>query len=250
MTTTAILVALVALFAVAFVVAVAALVKARLDRMRSEFAALAAEKLEEKAGDLSAKNARDVKPLFDALRQNIDDFRRAAESAKDSNLRLGGELSSKIEAVGRSAQSLGKQADVFVTALRGGNKNQGNWGEGIVRNVLESAGLRAGEDFLEQTGAAGAGLPDFTVKYGEHRKVLVDAKVNIEKFVAANTASSDGRAADADALMKEHARSVRTQIANLAAKRYPAKLKEKDPDGEADYSPIVIMAMPSEATLR
>ena len=248
MTTTAILVALVALFAVAFVVAVAALVKARLDRMRSEFAALAAEKLEEKAGDLSAKNARDVKPLFDALRQNIDDFRRAAESAKDSNLRLGGELSSKIEAVGKSAQSLGKQADEFVTALRGGNKNQGNWGEGIVRNVLESAGLRAGEDFLEQTGAAGAGLPDFTVKYGEHRKVLIDAKVNIEKFVAANTASSDGRAADADALMKEHARSVRTQIANLAAKRYPAKLKEKDPDGEADYSPIVIMAMPSEAT--
>ena len=248
MTTTTILVALVALFAVAFAFAAVALVRSRIDRLRSEFAALAAAKLEEKAGDLSAKNARDVKPLFDALRQNIDEFKRAAESAKDSNLRLGGELSSKIEAVGRSAQSLGKQADDFVTALRGGNKNQGNWGEGIVRNILESAGLRAGEDFFEQSGAAGAGLPDFTVKYGEHRKVLIDAKVNIDSFLAANTAYSEGRSADADALMKEHARSVRTQIVNLAGKKYPARLKEKDPDGEAEYSPIVIMAMPSEAT--
>ena len=152
-------------------------------RLRSEFSALAADKLEEKSGILSERNAKDVKPLFDALRQNIDEFRKAAESTRESNVKLGGELSARIDEVGRKAQSLGRQADDFVTALRGGNKNQGNWGEGIVRNVLEGAGLRPDTDFIEQHGASDAGMPDFTVLDGTHRKILIDAKVNIDAFL-------------------------------------------------------------------
>jgi DNA recombination protein RmuC len=217
-------------------------------RLRSEFSALAADKLEEKSGILSERNAKDVKPLFDALRQNIDEFRKAAESTRESNVKLGGELSARIEEVGRKAQSLGRQADDFVTALRGGNKNQGNWGEGIVRNVLEGAGLRPGTDFVEQRGASDAGMPDFTVLDGTRRKILIDAKVNIDAFLAADKAVKEGRAEDAEKCLGEHAKRVRAQVVNLSAKNYPAKLKESDADVEAEYSPVVIMAMPSEAT--
>ncbi len=217
-------------------------------RLRSEFSTLAADKLEEKSSLLSERNARDVKPLFDALHQNIEDFRKAAESARESNVKLGVELSARIDEVGRKAQSLGRQADDFVTALRGGNKNQGNWGEGIVRNVLEGAGLRAGTDFIEQHGASDAGMPDFTVMDGAHRKILIDAKVNIDAFLAADQAAREGRAADAEKCLGEHAKSVRAQVVSLHSKNYPAKLKEKDADVEAEYSPVVIMAMPSEAT--
>ena len=217
-------------------------------RLRSEFSALAADKLEEKSGILSERNAKDVKPLFDALRQNIDEFRKAAESTRESNVKLGGELSARIDEVGRKAQSLGRQADDFVTALRGGNKNQGNWGEGIVRNVLEGAGLRPGTDFVEQHGASDAGMPDFTVLDGTHRKILIDAKVNIDAFLEADQATKEGRAEDAEKLLGEHAKRVRMQVANLSSKNYPVKLKESDADIEAEYSPVVIMAMPSEAT--
>ena len=253
--TTIVLAVLAGFLAVAFAIALVGLAKARksasdtaIEGLRSEFAALAAAKLEEKANDLSAKNAKDVKPLFDALRQNIDDFKRVAESARDANIKLGGELNVKIDEVGRKAQGLGKQAEDFIAALKGGSKSQGNWGEGIVRNVLEGAGLKAGTDFVEQTGARDAGLPDFTVFDGVHRKVLIDAKVNVDSFLAAVRAADEGRKDEADALMKDHARSVRSQITGLSGRQYPKKLKEKDPDLEAEYSPIVIMAMPSEAT--
>ena len=246
--TVLILAGLAGMFALAFAVALACWHKATVERLRSEFAALAAEKLEEKASDLSAKNARDVKPLFDSLRQNIDDFKKVAESTKDANLRLGGALSAKIDEVGKKAQNLGRQAEEFMTALKGGSKNQGNWGEGIVRNALEGAGLKAGTDFTEQTGAREAGLPDFTVFDGVHRKVLIDAKVNIDAFLAAVQAANEGRKEESDTLMKEHAKSVRTQITGLAGRQYPKRLKERDTDVEAEYSPVVIMAMPSEAT--
>ena len=217
-------------------------------RLRSEFASLAADKLEEKSCILSERNAKDVKPLFDSLRQNIEDLRKAAESTRVSNAKLGGELSARIEEVGRKAQSLGRQADDFLTALKGGNKNQGNWGEGIVRNVLEGAGLRPGTDFVEQRGASDAGMPDFTVLDGVHRKILIDAKVNIDAFLAADQAAKEGRAEDAGKLLAEHAKRVRAQVASLSSKNYPTKLKERDADLESEYSPVVIMAMPSEAT--
>ncbi len=216
--------------------------------LREQFATLAAERLKIQSADLSEKNARDIKPLFDSLEKKIAEFKQASESARVDNEKLGAELKTHICEVGQKAQSLGKQAEDFMTALKGGNKNQGNWGEGIVRNALEGAGLKAGTDFTEQVGARDAGLPDFTVFDGVHRKILIDAKVNIDAFLSAVQASHEGRIADAEARMREHAKSVRTQIAGLAERNYPRKLKERDADKDAEYSPVVIMAMPSEAT--
>lgn len=217
-----------------------------IERLRSEFAALAADRLNETSGLLSERNARDVKPLFDALRQHIDEFRKTAETARESNAKLGGELSAKIQEVGRQAQSLGRQADDFVTALRGGNKIQGNWGEGIIRNVLEGAGLRPGRDFFEQQGSREAGLPDFTVDDGCSRKIIIDAKVNIDAYLAADRAAREGRIDEAQNWLREHADSVKAQVASLSGKDYPGRLRALNPGVE--YSPVVIMAMPSEAT--
>ena len=146
------------------------------------------------------------------------------------------------------AQSLGRQADEFVAALRGGSKVQGNWGEGILAKVLEDAGLRRGENFVEQTGAREAGLPDVTVFDGAHRKILIDAKVNIVDFIAATNAARAGDAAEAARLMREHAKRVRAQVDALAARNYPELMKREDKDAESVYSNVVVMFMPSEAT--
>ena len=189
--------------------------------LRAEFASLAAATLEGKAKSLAEQNAAQVRPLFEQLTTRF------------------GEL--------LKAQSLGRQADEFVAALKGGNKSQGNWGEGIVRNVLESAGLRPGTDFIEQQGANDA-LPDFTVLDGVHRKILIDSKVNIDAFLAADEAERENRPEDAAKCRAEHAKRVRAQIVNLSDKKYPERLKSHDADAEAEYSPVVIMAMPSEAT--
>ncbi len=216
--------------------------------LRSEFAALAAATLEGKAKSLAEANASQVRPLFDQLRAEFDGFRRAAKESQTETARLGGVLQAKIEDVGMKAQSLGRQADEFVAALRGGNKVQGNWGEGVLAKVLEDAGLRRGENFVEQSGAREAGLPDVTVFDGAHRKLLIDAKVNIVDFVSAVNASRDGDAETAARLMKEHAKSVRRQVDALASKNYPVRMKAADKDPESVYSDIVVMFMPSEAT--
>ena len=72
--------------------------------------------------------------------------------------------------------------------------------------------------------------------------------MNITSFIEAVNASRAGNTEAYEAGLKEHAKSVRIQIKGLAEKNYPAKMKERDTDPQADYSEIVIMAMPSEAT--
>lgn len=217
------------------------------DALRAEFAALAAATLEGKAKSLASQNAEQLRPLFEQLAAQFGELRQASRQASEANVRLGERLGVKLDEVGLKAQSLGRQAEEFVAALRGGNKMQGNWGEGLLAKVLEDAGLRRGENFAEQTGARD-GLPDVTVFDGAHRKLLIDAKVNVVDFVAATNAARAGNAAESARLMKEHAKRVRRQVDDLAARNYPALMKRADADAEAVYSDIVIMFMPSEAT--
>lgn len=216
--------------------------------LRAEFASLAAATLEGKAKSLAEQNAAQVRPLFDQLAAKFGELRQASEQAREANVRLGENLRMKLDEVGLKAQSLGRQADEFVAALRGGSKVQGNWGEGILAKVLEDAGLRRGENFVEQAGAREAGLPDVTVFDGAHRKMLIDAKVNIVDFIAATNAAREGDAETASRLMKEHAKRVRQQVDALAARNYPELMKRADRDAEAVYSDVVVMFMPSEAT--
>ena len=180
------------------------------------------------------------------LRADLETLRTAAERTQLENARLGATLRARLDDVGEKASSLGRQAEEFVAALRGGSKIQGNWGEGILTQVLEEAGLREGENFEVQTGSREAGLPDVTVFDGTSRCILIDSKVNIGEFIAASNAAKAGDAAEAERRMKAHAKSVRAQVASLAARDYPAKMRAADPARE--YAPVVIMFLPSEAT--
>ena len=183
-------------------------------------------------------SSKEVGLLFAQLKDSLGEFRRAAEASQKENSGLGRELKVQLEEVGRKAASLGQQADEFVTALKGGNKIQGNWGEGILAKTLEDSGLVKDVNYFEQTGTR-EDRPDVTVKDGLGHRIFIDAKVNITDFTAAMNAANEGRTEEAETLMTRHAASVRAQVKNLASKNYPKQLEGEEP---------VIMFMPSEAT--
>jgi DNA recombination protein RmuC len=206
---------------------------ATFERMLERVSEVTSVKLAERERALAGRNAEQVKPLFDSMKSDIERFRIAAENAQKENHALGAALRVQIAEVGEKASGLGRQADEFITALKGGNKIQGNWGEGILAKILEDAGLVKDVNFTAQTGSRDQGVPDVRVFDGDGREIVIDAKVNIDDFLAAENASRAGDAAEAERLFKAHAKSVRNQIAGLSAKK---------------YSEIVIMFMPSEAT--
>ena len=227
MTTTALVIALSAALAVALFVCAFLALRVSSDRRVSE-----AER------SLAEHNAVLLRPLFDQMKGDIEGFRRMADASRQENARLGAALKEQLQEVGRKAEGLGRQADEFVTALKGGNKVQGNWGEGILSKTLEDAGLVKGENFVEQEGTS-EDRPDVTVFDGAGHRIFIDAKVNITDFIAAANAANEGRADESAALMKRHAASVKAQVRRLSEKNYQQKL------GGAE---VVVMFMPSEAT--
>jgi DNA recombination protein RmuC len=206
---------------------------ATFERMLARVSDVTAEKLAERERELAGRNVQQVKPLFDAMKGDIDRFKQTAETVQRENQALGVRLAAQIGEVGERAASLGRQADEFVTALKGGNKLQGNWGEGILAKVLEDAGLVENVNYVQQTGSRESGVPDVKVFDGNGHEIVIDAKVNINYFLAADNASRDGDAEESKRQLALHAKSVRTQIDGLSARRYAS---------------LVIMFMPSEAT--
>lgn len=211
---------------------------AKLEAIVAQVSDVTARSLAARERELAERNAAQVRPLFDRMKGDLDAFRQAAAAAQTENAKLGASLKVQIEEVGKKAEGLGRQADEFVTALKGGNKVQGNWGEGILAKTLEDAGLVKGANFTEQEGTRDD-RPDVTVFDGAGHKVFIDAKVNITDFIDAVNAANEGQAETSAALMRKHAASVREQVKRLAAKDYPRAL------GGAE---VVIMFLPSEAT--
>ena len=212
--------------------------EAKLAAIVAQVSEVTAQSLAARERELAEHNARQVSPLFEKMKGDIDGFRRVADAARQENAKLGAALKEQLQEVGRKAEGLGRQADEFVAALKGGSKVQGNWGEGILSKTLEDAGLVKGENFVEQEGTRDD-RPDVTVFDGAGHRIFIDAKVNITDFIAAVNASNEGRADEAAALVKKHAASVREQVKRLAEKKYPQKLEGAE---------IVVMFLPSEAT--
>jgi hypothetical protein len=74
----------------------------------------------------------------------IEDFRKKVEQVQlDSNTGVT-ELKTLIGTLGNLNQALTEEAHNLATALRRDTKAQGNWGETILRNILDKSGLQEG----------------------------------------------------------------------------------------------------------
>jgi len=124
--------------------------------LTSQFEALAGKILDEKSTKFTEQNKTNLDQLLNPLRMQINDFRGKVEEAQKESLTGRVELRSKLEMLEKLNQQLSAEAHSLTTALRGSSKVQGDWGEFILRDLLEKAGLREGEQyrFQESFGAA------------------------------------------------------------------------------------------------
>jgi len=135
---------------------------------------------------------------------------------------------------------ISKDADALTRALKGDVQKQGAWGEMVLERILESSGLREGEEYETQASHSledGRRLrPDAIVRLPEGRRLIIDSKVSLTDYQRAAGAESDEDRAQA---MRAHANSIRSHISNLASKEY-----QRLHVGDLDY---VLMFIPIES---
>jgi len=221
-----------------------ALLEGAKENLAHQFEALAGKILDEKSKTFSEGNQKELGTLLNPLRDQIKEFREKVEKAQsDSNIGVT-KLETLIGSLGNLNQQLTAEAHNLTTALRGSSKAQGDWGELIVRNLLEKAGLREGEQFRVQEtfDTAGNGderqrksRPDVIVNLPGNRHLIIDSKVSLNAYTDSVNAAADP---ERDAALKRHLASVRGHIDELAQRRYHKLGALETPDFVVMFIPI------------
>jgi DNA recombination protein RmuC len=221
-----------------------ALLEGAKQTLANQFEALAGKILDEKSKSFSEGNQKEIGTLLNPLRDQIKEFREKVEKAQsDSNIGVT-KLETLIGSLGNLNQQLTAEAHNLTTALRGSSKAQGDWGELIVRNLLEKAGLREGEQFRVQetfdTASDGddrqrKSRPDVIVNLPGNRHLVIDSKVSLVAYTDSVNALTEP---EREAALKRHLASVRGHIDELAQRRYHKLGALETPDFVVMFIPI------------
>jgi DNA recombination protein RmuC len=192
------------------------------ERGRAERAALEARMLRERldAGAAGAERSQSVAAVGEALAR----FEAQVAAVERARAEERGGLKAQIDQLLAASAATQAEARGLSRALRRGSGVQGRWGEQMLRNVLELAGLRAGTDFVEQARLEAEGAahrPDVIVRLPGGGGFVIDAKCALTAFMEAGDA--EGEAAR-DAALARHAQDVRAHVQALASRAYWDKL--------------------------
>ena len=191
------------------------------EALTNQFKNLANEILEDKSKRFTEQNAASLDALLKPLQTKLTEFKEQVSNTYGNEARERHALKSEIERLANLNLKMSDETKSLTQALKGDSKVQGNWGELVLESILESSGLRKGEEYLVQdshTQSDGSRLqPDVVIKLPEGRSLVVDSKVSITAY------ARHVEAADSDTAEKElaaHIQSLRQHIQGLSSKNY------------------------------
>jgi DNA recombination protein RmuC len=212
--------------------------------LANQFQALAGEILETKSKTFSETNKTELGTLLNPLREQINDFRQKVEQAQSDSKTGVTELRTLIGTLGNLNQALTEEAHNLATALRRDTKTQGNWGETILRNILDKSGLQEGihysfqQNFIELNDE---GEPvqrrqtDVVIKLPSGRHLIIDSKVSLNAYNDSVNAENEKDRSDA---LKKHITSLRNHFNELAGRNYHSLTGIRSPEFVVMFVPI------------
>ena len=213
--------------------------------MEKTFKLLAAEILEEKSKSLSDGSQKELGTLLDPLKTQIKEFREKVEQAQSESKTGVTKLETLIGALATQSKEISEKAENLTTALRGSAKAQGDWGEFILRDLLDKSGLREGEQYsFQQTFSGVAGedeertksvRTDVIVFLPGGRNLVIDSKVSLTAYTDYVSAAEDGTR---NAALKQHLASVRGHVNGLGKAGYHRLPGIETPDFVVMFVPV------------
>lgn len=200
-------------------------------KMKAELENATAEMLKRRQSEFETSSREGVSKILEPLNVSIREMRQAVADNTVKHSEFGGQLAANIRLVMEHSDAARKSADRLADALRGGGKIQGDWGEKVLTELLESQGLTEGVHFDTQPtlrDSAGNPIrtendrllrPDVVLHLDRERDVVIDAKVSLSAFMDYKSAETDEMR---EAALKNHVTSVENHVKELSRKDYSA----------------------------
>lgn len=210
------------------------------NRLKTEFEILANRIFEDKGKLITDQNRERFSGILQPFKEQLESFRKRVDDVHSEDARESAKLIEQVRQLQDLSNKVSADAANLASAIKGEAKTQGNWGELLIKRMLEASGLQEGLGFKKEDGLRDAEnklkKPDFIVYLPENRAVIIDSKVSLTAFERACNADSEK---EQESALKEHVKSVKNHVDELEAKDYSALLGGSALD-------FVIMCIPLE----
>lgn len=217
--------------------------------LRSEsemiFREIANSIFDEKSKVMRENNRTQLGDILTPFKSDLENLKKTINDCYIGEMSEVKSLKEQVKDLTDLNNTIGREAKELTMALKGNSKVQGDWGEMLLKQLLEKSGLEEGVNYVLQatenedgtkikSEEGGQLRPDAIFYLPEGKNLIIDSKVSLTAYTDYINASAE----EQPAKLAAHLRSVKQHIDELARKEYPKYVKNS-----ADF---VMMFVPNE----
>ena len=184
-----------------------------LSKMESIFQGAARDALKDNKDAFLQNTQAKLQPLTDALNA----FQGKADALEQKRATAYGELSQQIKGMLSASQRMQTSSESMQNLLKTSNQARGNWGEYLLQNIVEFAGMKEHVNFEVQVTLPDGSRPDMVINLPGGAGIPVDAKCPFASYAEAKEEADPERV---NTLMKAHGDAVKGHVTDLIRKDY------------------------------
>lgn len=191
--------------------------------------------LDERSGQLSESNEKNLSAIVNPLKETMVALKQEMNNTQRQHGDTTVRLEQSIKDLIQQTQNIGGAADRLAKTLTHDTKIQGDWGEVILGEILQSQGLKEGIHYVAQPvlkDAQGNVLindetnrrmrPDYILHLDNNEDVVIDAKMSLTAFDNYMNAQTEE---DKQIYLAQHLRSIRSHVAELCRADYSSYIE-------------------------
>ena len=146
---------------------------------RLVFKDVAQQLLSEQSRAMREQNDVRMGEIVKPLRENLESLKRTIDGYKTEQVSYAAALKQQIKDLSDMNRNIGQEAKELTLALRGDSKVQGDWGEMVLKQILDMSGLQEGVNYETQMTREADGsvlIPKVLQPYMGGKTVLIPKK--------------------------------------------------------------------------
>lgn len=224
-----------------------------LEKVTAQLKVATEEMLKQRQKEFAESSNSNIGQIVTPLRETIEKMKEAMNDSTLKQTAISSEMKANIENMMRQSEAARQSTDELARVFKRQSKVQGDWGERVLDELLESQGLTRGIHYDTQTvirdasgnvikSHSGSTLrPDVIMHLDQNREMIIDSKVSLTSFMDyVNAESEDERQKH----LKAHIESIQKHVKELSVKDYSSYIQY--PKTRMDY---VIMFVPHSGAL-
>ena len=209
--------------------------------------------LKQRQKEFAESSNANLGQIVTPLRETIERMKQTMSESTLKHTELSAAMKENLENMIRHSEAAKQSADELARVFKHKSKVQGNWGERVLEELLDSQGLQCGIHYerecvirdaasnVVKTDTGGNLRPDVILHLDTTREVIIDSKVSLTAFMDYVNAENDDARQEA---LKLHIDSIQKHVKELSKKDYSSYIQA--PKQKMDY---VIMFVPHTGAL-